>query len=131
MEFTPSYKQREPGFIGLGSLVKRSIVTFINEHSEAFEALARAGSPFGGNCLPMRQGASDHASVAMTRKQLLRLQVQLDALTDEVARLSTQIGAARQRTTSTHPAHQSYAAPEKQIGINRFRALQAESNSLA
>ena len=123
MNLIHSYK-REATDNSLVSLIKQFVIRFINEHPDVFEALSRSGSPFGGNCFPVRQYAADLDSVAVTRKEIARVQSQLEALTDQVARLNDRIDSAQT------PA-KSESAPEKQIGINRFRALQAQSHSLA
>lgn len=131
MELTHSYK-RQAAFTRLRSLLKEYIIRFINHNPEAFEALSRAGSPFGGNCLPMNQDSTSPKTVGATQ-QLACIQQQLEVLTSQVAQL-TELVSAAQTTLAVRPAKPMQApsaAWSKQIGIERFRALQAQAHSLA
>ncbi len=116
----------------LRSLLKEYIIRFINQNPEAFEALSRAGSPFGGNCLPMNQDAISLKPVEATQ-QLACIQQKLEALTSQVAQLTELVGATQPMSAvrPAKPMQAPSAAWSKQIGIERFRALQAQAHSLA
>lgn len=132
MELTHSYK-RQAAFTRLRSLLKEYLIRFINQNPEAFEALSRAGSPFGGNCLPMSQGSTSSKIPEATQQQLACIQQQLEVLTNQVAQLA-ELVSSTQNTAALHSgktSQESSKAWSKQIGIDRFRALQALSHSLA
>ncbi|MEZ0485252.1 hypothetical protein [Fibrella aquatica] len=114
MELTHSYKRQAP-FAGLRSLFNQRIEQFVNQNPVVFEALSRTGAPFGGSLRPLQHSAGGNNST-VSRHQLQRIQRQLDMLTKQVAHLSQQAEGIGSKTRE--------AVPEKQIGINRFRALQ-------
>lgn len=91
--------------------MKRFLLSFVNQHSATFEALARSGTPFGGNWLTAKP------KPATVQDQLAGIQQQLTALNGQVAELGSTIKAT----------HGSMADASDEIGINRFRAMRARS----
>ncbi len=130
MELTHNYK-RQATFERLSTLIKQHLVRFINQNPTVFEALSRSGAPFGGSVLPVSQTTKSLKPFEATQEELVRIQQQLDALTRQVAQLTTQVNSSQSvAETRSVKRMQESSAPSKQIGIYRFWALQAQSHSL-
>ncbi len=131
MELTQSYKNKAAINSPRTSL-RQTVLTFINKNADVFEALTRSAYPFSSNGLPLNRYATDRKSVRNADDSLTRVQQQVDELTRMVNRLSNQINAIQPvgSPAGTLP-NQSVgvdrsAALSNEIGINRFRALQAK-----
>ncbi|KAB7732563.1 hypothetical protein F5984_00990 [Rudanella paleaurantiibacter] len=127
MELTQQYKHTRltPNAVG------HRLSTFVNNNKAVFEALSRVGSPFGGNVAPAQTSRPATASESMAPptehvigEPLVHLQRQLDQLSRTVAQLNRQLEHI-QRATASQPGETG--RPTKLIGINRFRALRAQS----
>lgn len=105
------------------------ITRTVSQQAETFEALTHGGTPFGGNWLPGLHTLSSQSPVT-TRNSVLSMQQQLNELTQQVARLNDQVKAIRSSSPSPTTSRSGTASREtsgaKEIGINRFRALQAK-----
>ncbi|MFD1142881.1 hypothetical protein ACFQ4C_17275 [Larkinella insperata] len=91
-----------------------SLLSFIDRHDGVFESLSRQATPFGGNWLPENRRA---LNAQATQEQLTTLQQQVDGLTKEITRLRAQNNALAAQSENR----------KTEIGINRFRALRANS----
>lgn len=127
MELTQRYNHTRltPNTVG------HRLSTFVAKNKVVFEAFSRMGSPFGGSVAPAQGSGSAMASESVTTpagrvagEPLVHLQRQLDQLSRTVAQLNRQLEHL-QRTTAHQPGETG--RPAKLIGINRFRALRAQS----
>lgn len=114
MELTHTYKNKDT-LTGLRTSFQQIILLFISKHVEVFEALTRGGTPYGGNWLPVSPAKPQRTSLA-PEEQIVAIQQQIGELSQQVTVLSDQMNARQKKV-----------APTEEIGINRFRALQAES----
>ena len=130
MELTHIHKNRIT-LTSLRAWFRQFLVTFINENADVFEALARQATPFGGNWLTNVQYSGKPERNKLDREQLTAVQQQLDELNRIVTRLSGQIDSSElvaptpTGTTGGRSAEANTSASStREVGINRFRALQ-------
>lgn len=132
MEFTHNYT-RQAAFSSLRTVLTQFVVRFVNQNPDVFEAISRSGAPFGGSCRPTRQQAMGLRADQPTQEELTLIQQQLDKLTEQVAQLTGKLNAAqptppeRLLDTTRKPS----AVSGKQIGIDRFWALQGKAQTMA
>ncbi|MEZ0539783.1 hypothetical protein [Fibrella arboris] len=132
-ELTYSHR-RQLSFGQLGAVLKQQLTRFINDNPTVFEAISRTGAPFGGNSLPTisRVFSADQPSPLM-HPELDLLRQQVDALTQQVAQLHQTLHdteAIIQQRSAQH-SRQATTTAGKQIGIDRFWALQGKSQVMA
>jgi hypothetical protein len=131
MRLTHSYKNNST-LHDLGTMLRQSIVAFVDRNAETFNALVRSGNPFGANWLPkaLTHHKSDVKSSATTDKELAHMQQQINRLTLTVTSLSNRVEQLSSQLASRNPAQSVVSinrpaeAPKNEIGINRYRALQ-------
>ena len=131
MRLTHSYKNNST-LHDLGTMLRQSIVAFVDRNAETFNALVRSGNPFGANWLPkaLIHHKSDVKSSATTDKELAHMQQQINRLTLTVTSLSNRVEQLSSQLASRNPAQSVVSinrpaeAPKNEIGINRYRALQ-------
>lgn len=112
MELTHTYKSKHT-VTNLSTPFWHYLSDFVNSHEEAFKALCRQGTPFGGSVLPADRDAGSAQPSEALRRQVVDVQQQVDSLNQTVAQLSDRIHSIQPASRPT--AHQ--------VGINRFRAL--------
>ena len=122
MELTQTYKHK-PTVTSAGTIFQKAVMTFVNRHAGVFKALTRGGTPYGDNWLSASGKTTESGTTSgMPEKQIDRLQQQIDELIQTIASLSDQVNAHKvSMPTDPKPFSETDA-----IGINRFRALQAE-----
>nr|ARK13223.1 hypothetical protein A6C57_24400 [Fibrella sp. ES10-3-2-2] len=125
MEFTHKYTGRADGN-SLRSTIKRYFQQFVNQNAAGFEAYSRTGAPFGGNALIAAQPSNGSQPSISPQDELVVIQQQLYALTNQVVQLTEKLDQA-QATLAHQPAkpHRE-PTPARQIGIYRFWALQKQ-----
>ena len=131
MRLTHSYKNNAT-LHDLRTMLRQSIVAFVDRNTETFNALVRSGNPFGANWLPkaLTHHKSDVKSSATTDKELAHMQQQVNRLTLTVTSLSNRVEQLSSQLASRNPAQSVVSinrpaeAPKNEIGINRYRALQ-------
>ena len=131
MRLTHSYKNNST-LHDLGTMLRQSIVAFVDRNAETFNALVRSGNPFGANWLPkaLIHHKSDVKSSATTDKELAHMQQQVNRLTLTVTSLSNRVEQLSSQLAFRNPAQSVVSinrpaeAPKNEIGINRYRALQ-------
>jgi hypothetical protein len=131
MRLTHRYKNNAT-LHDLGTMLRQSIVAFVDRNTETFNALVRSGNPFGANWLPkaLTHHKSDVKSSATTDKELAHMQQQINRLTLTVTSLSNRVEQLSSQLASRNPAQSVVSinrpaeAPKNEIGINRYRALQ-------
>ncbi|WP_375444953.1 hypothetical protein [uncultured Fibrella sp.] len=131
MELTHSYTS-QVAFSRLRSSLKQSITRFVNQNPDVFEAISRTGTPFGGSTRPARQ-ATDATIGQPTQQELALMQRQLNELTEQVAQLTSKLNASQPALPERllDGTRKPSMAPGKQIGIDRFWALQEKKQTMA
>ncbi|GAB4041047.1 hypothetical protein [Spirosoma jeollabukense] len=122
MELTQTYKHKA-AIRGTETSFQKAVMTFVNRHAGALKALTRGGTPYGDNWLSVRSKAAGSGTTkVVSEKQIDSLQQQLNELSQTIALLSDQVNAHKEGAQTRHKS----AEATEEIGINRFRALQAE-----
>jgi hypothetical protein len=101
--------------------VRRSLHRFVQHHAEAFQALTRQSSPYGGNWATVGTAAPDPAPL----QQLIALQQRVDELSQLVERLHQQLQTLRR--AGEVPPESVPGDWRNRVGINRFRALRTDA----
>jgi hypothetical protein len=130
MRLTHSYKNNAT-LHDLRTMLRQSIVVYINRYAETFEALVRSGNPFGGNWLPLTltHDQSDVNLSGTTKHELAHVQQQVNRLTHTVASLSNRVELLSSQLVTRNPEQQIISinrpakAHKNEIGINRYRAV--------
>lgn len=122
MELTQAYKHKST-VADAGTSFQKAVMTFVNRHAGVLKALTRGGTPYGDNWLSVRSKATGSGiTKVVSEKQIDSLQQQLNELSQTIALLSDQVNAHKQVAQTRHKS----SKVTDEIGINRFRALQAE-----
>lgn len=116
----------------LRTMLRQSIVAFVNRYAETFEGLVRSGNPFGGNWLPLTliPNKSEVRLNGRIESELSRVQQQVNMLSQTVASLSNRVEQLSSRLSTGTPeqsvmsTNRPAKAHKNEIGINRYRALQ-------
>jgi TolA-binding protein len=134
MELTHTYNSNKATSKPHQPALRQSLTAFLNKNTNVFEALTRGGAPFGGNWLPIQVRVTRAKTTKATSDSVAQLQQQLDELIHKVSTLSDQINGLQQATKAPIEMNRKQAnepvqpvTRPKQIGINRFRALKAQS----
>ncbi len=95
------------------------LFAFINRHADAFEAMARGSTPFGGNWLPERHYVSQDKQGGRTWQPVSPVAHRAVGWTRWVSRLGG-------KGSGISPVSRS-SVNTNDIGINRFRSLRSQS----
>lgn len=104
--------------------IRERVSSFIEQHTGVFQALARHGTPYGGNWMPAAQPDSLQLK-ELTAETMVDVERELDDIILRLSQLNNSLG--QQNDLTQGQVGNRSVGQTNEIGIERFRALQFEA----